>query len=76
MMKSRISWFNRGLAANFLRRCWPLWCGYFALLLMCFPVNMVDKLRDVQNHKDPGMAQRYKEAFANALEVMRGELEK
>ena len=47
MMKSRISWFNRGLAANFLRRCWPLWCGYFALLLMCFPVNMVDKLRDV-----------------------------
>ena len=37
--------------------------------------KLVDKLRDVQNHKDPGMAQRYKEAFANALEVMRGELE-
>lgn len=46
-MKSRISLFNAGLAANLLRRCWPVWGGYFALLLLCFPINMADRLRDV-----------------------------
>ena len=49
-MKSRISWFNTGLAANLLRRCWPLWGGYFALLLLCFPISMADRLRDVTIH--------------------------
>ncbi len=47
-MKSRISWFNTGLAANLLRRCWPLWGGYFAVLMLCFPIAMADKLRDVR----------------------------
>lgn len=49
-MKSRISLFNTGIAANLLRRCWPLWTGYFALLLLCFPIAMADRLRDVSAH--------------------------
>ena len=37
-MKSRTSFFNRGVSRNLLRRCWPLWAGYALLLLLLVPV--------------------------------------
>lgn len=37
-MKSRTSFFNRGVSRNLLRRCWPLWAGYALLLLLLMPV--------------------------------------
>ena len=39
-MKSKTSFFNRGLSKNLLRRFWPLWVAYFAVLLLsfCFPL--------------------------------------
>lgn len=39
-MKSRISFFNRGVSRNLLHRCWPLWAGYFVLLLSVLPVAL------------------------------------
>ena len=36
-MKSRISFFNAGLARSYLRRFWPLWTGYFVILLLVLP---------------------------------------
>lgn len=39
-MKSRISFFNTGLCKNFLRRCWPLWVVYFAVLFLELPAML------------------------------------
>ena len=39
-MRSRVSFFNRGVCKNLLRRFWPLWAGYFALLLFLLPVSL------------------------------------
>lgn len=39
-MKSRISCFNAGVCRNLLRRCWPLWVGWFVLLLFLLPVQL------------------------------------
>lgn len=39
-MKSRTSFFNRGLSRNLLRRSWPLWAGYALLLLSLLPVQL------------------------------------
>ena len=39
-MRSRVSFFNRGVSRNLLRRCWPLWIGYFVLLLFTLPVSL------------------------------------
>ena len=36
-MKSKTSFFNRGIAKNLLHRCWPLWAGYLILLLLILP---------------------------------------
>lgn len=49
-MKSRISWFNTGIAKNYLRRCWPLWSSYFVLLLLLFPVDLTDRLSRVNEY--------------------------
>ena len=45
-MKSRTSFFNPGVAKNLLRRCWPLWTAYFALLLLLWPVASLQRLQD------------------------------
>ena len=37
-MRSKTSFFNSGIAKNLLRRCWPLWLGYFGVLLLALPV--------------------------------------
>ena len=39
-MKSKTSFFNRGIARNLLRRFWPLWAAYFGVLLLLLPVNL------------------------------------
>lgn len=40
-MKSKISFFNRGLSASLLRRSWPVWTSYFVLLLIMVPGDMM-----------------------------------
>ncbi|MGI5976794.1 MAG: hypothetical protein ACOX68_03760 [Candidatus Limivicinus sp.] len=39
-MKSRKSFFNRALCLNYLRRCWPLWLVYFAVLVFMLPASL------------------------------------
>lgn len=39
-MKSKTSFFNRGVAKNLLQRCWPLWAAYFAFLLLILPLML------------------------------------
>ena len=39
-MRSKTSFFNFGLAKNLLRRSWPFWFCYFALLMLLFPVSL------------------------------------
>ena len=39
-MKSRTSCFNGGVCRSLLRRFWPLWAGYFVLLLFLLPVQL------------------------------------
>lgn len=41
-MKSKRSYFNWGVSKNLLRRCWPLWAAYFAVLLFLLPVSLLD----------------------------------
>lgn len=38
-MKSRTSFFDRCVSRNLLRRFWPLWTSYFALMLLLLPVS-------------------------------------
>lgn len=37
-MKSKISFFNKGLLKSSLRRFWPLWTAHFAIWLLILPV--------------------------------------
>ena len=37
-MKSKTSFFNRGIAKNLLHRCWPLWAAYLIFLLLILPL--------------------------------------
>ena len=39
-MKSKVSFFDGGICRDLLRRCWPLWTGYFLLLLFLLPVPL------------------------------------
>lgn len=38
-MKSRTSLFNRCVSKDLLRRFWPLWTSYFALMILLLPVS-------------------------------------
>ncbi len=40
-MKSRISFFNPGLSRSLLRRSWPIWTTYFAILLLMVPADLM-----------------------------------
>ena len=44
-VRSKISFFNRHVALNLLKRFWPLWTAYFAAMIFVFPVNLLSKLR-------------------------------
>ena len=53
-MKSRISFFNRGLSLSLLRRSWPVWTCYFGLLFFMVPANLMSiaqarEYRSVEN---------------------------
>lgn len=39
-MKSAISFFNPGVSRNLLKRTWPVWTGYFLLLVLLLPVAL------------------------------------
>ena len=39
-MKSKTSLFNKGVSLNLLKRYWPLWAGYFMLLLLVTPAAL------------------------------------
>lgn len=43
-VKSRISFFNWGVARHFLRRFWPLWTSYFIALLLLLPGQLTNEL--------------------------------
>lgn len=55
-MKSKISCFDTGIAKNLLRRFWPLWAGYFLVLLLV-PLVLFSRLRsfDPVNDLSPGL---------------------
>lgn len=42
-MKSKISFFNAGISKNLLRRCWPLWAAYLAMLILILPVALANR---------------------------------
>ena len=44
-MKSGTSFFHKGIAANLLKRCWPVWSCYLAFLLLLVPVSLFNGLR-------------------------------
>lgn len=43
-MKQKTSYFNWGISRSYLKRCWPLWAVYFAVLLLCLPAAIPDYL--------------------------------
>ena len=43
-VRSKISFFNKPVALNLLKRFWPLWTAYFAAMIFVFPVNLLSKL--------------------------------
>lgn len=43
-MKSKISLFNPGIAKNLLRRFWPLWSAYFAVIVYLLPVKLYNQI--------------------------------
>lgn len=44
-MKQKTSLFNWGLCRGYLKRCWPLWTTYFAVLLLELPAQLPEYLR-------------------------------
>ena len=41
-MKSGISFFNSGIAKNYLKRFWALWTAYLGILIFALPVNALN----------------------------------
>lgn len=41
-MKSGISFFNSGIAKNYLKRFWALWAAYMGILIFALPVNALN----------------------------------
>ena len=44
-MKFRTSFFHKGLALNLLRRCWPVWLAYLAVMIFEFPMNIYGNMQ-------------------------------
>ncbi len=49
-MKSKTSFFNRGIARNLLRRFWPLWAAWFGVLLLALPVNLASQAEQIREY--------------------------
>ena len=47
-MSNRLS-FNRAIAGNTIRRCWPLWAIYLGFLLVTFPLPVLSGIQRMQN---------------------------
>lgn len=43
-MRSRTPYFDRALARDYLRRFWPIWAGYFLLLILLLPVALMSSV--------------------------------
>ena len=48
-MKSGISFFNSGIAKNYLKRFWALWAAYLGMLIFALPVNALNAAARVTN---------------------------
>ena len=44
-MKFKTSFFHKGLALNLLRRCWPVWLAYLAVMIFEFPMNIYGNMQ-------------------------------
>ena len=44
-MKYKTSFFHKGLALNLLRRCWPVWLAYLAVMIFEFPMNIYGNMQ-------------------------------
>ena len=49
-MKSKTSFFNRGIAKNLLHRCWPLWAAYLILLLLLLPLMLRQQVQNAYGY--------------------------
>ena len=49
-MKSKISFFNPGLSRSLLRRSWPVWATYFAILLLMVPADLMTIAQSREYH--------------------------
>ena len=49
-MKSKTSFFNRGIAKNLLHRCWPLWAGYQVFLLLILPLMLRQQTQSIRGY--------------------------
>ena len=64
-LTSRTSFFNRRLSGNLLRRFWPLWAGYLALLLLSFSFQLPQDLERISRYTYP--ADPHLTVLANAV---------
>ena len=54
-MKSRTSFFNPGLCRSLLRRNWPVWTSYFAVLFFMVPANLMS-ITQYREYRNPESA--------------------
>ena len=52
-MKSRTSFYNAGVGKNLLRRFWPVWAAYLALLLVDFVFHLPQQLAEAARTASP-----------------------
>ena len=58
-MRSKTSFFHKGLAANLFKRCWPVWVGYLLLMVLMFPVSV--------NNQNPLLVFKQRKSFKVSL---------
>ena len=64
-MKSKISFFNKGVFNNLMKRYWPAWALYAAFWILAMPVDFLSNLRFSDN---------VAHSFVNKMEGMCGEI--
>ena len=68
-MKSKISFFNSGLCRSLLRRNWPVWTSYFAVLFFMVPANLMS-ITQYREYRNPESAEfLYNNLNRNMLEA-------
>ena len=51
-MQSETRFFHKGISRNLLLRCWPLWTGWFALLMLTFPLAVNNRIHSWRGEPD------------------------